>query len=70
MLGLYNLMFSKNVDDIENHFNQVVTTNLNLIYATVDNHIGYYAQGKLPVKNSPHHHHFLNGSDPKNDWIR
>ena len=41
--GLMNLALATNVDEIENAFNSISGPALNLIYATVDNHIGYYA---------------------------
>jgi Penicillin amidase len=43
MSGLMRLLYAESVDEIEDAFYEIPTPTLNLIYATVDNHIGYYA---------------------------
>lgn len=70
MEGLYNLMFVNSVEEIESELYLLTVTNLNIVYATVDNHIGYYAQGRFPVKHNPNHHHFHNGTNSHSEWIR
>jgi len=70
MEGLYNLMFVQSVEEIESQLYLLTVTNLNIVYATVDNHIGYYAQGRFPVKHNPKHHHFHNGTNSHSEWIR
>ena len=43
---------------------------LNLIYATIDNHIGYLNIGHLPVRNDPGNIFILDGTKKENDWVR
>lgn len=69
MESLYKMMFTNKIEDIESTMYLVSSFNLNIVYATTDNHIGYYAQGRLPVKKNPGHTGFRNGTDPANDWI-
>ncbi|KAL4453701.1 hypothetical protein ABPG74_009597 [Tetrahymena malaccensis] len=69
MEGLYDLHHAESVQQIEDSFYTVTSPSLNLIYATTDNHIGYYAQGRLPKKPIPGSNHFQDGTDPKNDWL-
>lgn len=43
---------------------------LNIVYATVDNHIGYCNIGRLPVRSNPEDIFVKDGSDSNNDWLR
>jgi penicillin amidase len=43
---------------------------LNIVYGTIDKHIGYMAVGRLPVRKYPEDIFIRNGSNSENDWIR
>lgn len=44
--------------------------NMNALYSTKDNHIGYVAIGSVPVRRNPESGNFVkDGSTTKNDWI-
>lgn len=42
----------------------------NLLYATADDHIGYYAIGLIPLRRHPHMGMYVkDGTNSDNDWI-
>lgn len=44
--------------------------NVNIVYITNDNHIGYTQLGKYPLRNDAHHSSYIkNGTTTDHDWL-
>ncbi|EGR31980.1 penicillin amidase family protein, putative [Ichthyophthirius multifiliis] len=67
--GLLGLQDAQNIDNIQNSIFLMKSPALNIVWATIDNHIGYQAQGLLPKRNFQGNVFIKNGSNPYNDWI-
>lgn len=67
LVNLYRL--TKNTEDIAKTFADFVSPFINIVYATNNGDIGYYACGWLPIRENPSEAFFLNGDIKENDWI-
>lgn len=67
LLGLYSL--TSNTSEVARIFGGFVSPFMNVVYATINGDIGYYASGWLPIRSNPEESFFLNGDLKENDWI-
>ncbi len=70
LIATMNMGLANNIDQVRAMIPVFTTPILNIVYATVDSHIGYFTLGKLSVKRDPENIFVRDGTIRKNDLVR
>ena len=66
----FGWMKAQNLEELESALKIFDGPVLNFVFATTDNHIGYYSLGHIPIRNNPENIYIQDGTKSINDWVR